>query len=844
MNDRSFPRDPCKEPCPRHCRTIAPVVAAAVVITSCVATGAGPAATTLVFEAETVTGPVSAWTTNQSLPNRWCLWSTDRDAARKWSGGVVLRSPPVKADRATPDEGAPPLHTRIEGIPPGHYDIVLGPTRPLAVSVNGQDWLRTTGGVVIERYPATNGVVQFWVDDRFADASNPGPAYYDTITLVRVPTPPPPVRVEGWAKERPREPFGRGFIAVRSASGIHVSWRLLPTDPADAAFEVDRADSAGEFRCVTPAPVRHTTDWMDVGAPDSGPVRYRLRLAGSDRVLDETQLAANAARNVALSIPLAASNTVFGRCAVADLDGDGRFDYVIKTPAASIDPAEAYWKPSPATYRLEAYLSSGQHLWSHDLGWSIEQGIWYSPFVAYDLDGDGRAEVALKAGEGDPRGPDGRVRTGPEWLVVLDGRTGRERARAPWPDRSGFGDDLRGYNHASRNQLAIAYLDGRTPCVIALRGTYTVMKAEAYDFDGHRLRRLWTYNSDQHGQRYRGQGAHSTRSFDVDGDGRDEVILGSVVLDDTGVPLWCTRLGHPDAFYLGDLWPARPGLEIFYVIETRQPRNGLCMVDAATGRILWGLDHPTRHVHSIGLGADVEARWPGAEGYGADSVDHKPTGDRWFFAADGTLLSTNLNLGFGKHPIWWDADLQRELIVRNRVEDHEGTAHTVRWAGSAVLVADVVGDWREEIIVSEPGWLRVYATDVPAFDRRPALMQNPLYRLDVAMASMGYTLAAGLPFDLESASPNLNLTIPPDGSAARIVVAAPTHSTLSGELRLELPSGLTASRTSWPVALPAGGRMTVSADLTGRAPERMIRAHVIGPARRLTTLAITPAAAR
>ena len=109
-----------------------------------------------------------------------------------------------------------------------------------------------------------------------------------------------------------------------------------------------------------------------------------------------------------LSIPLRGDHT-FQKCGIADLDGDGAYDFVIKQPNANIDPYEKYWKPSPETYKIEAYRLDGTFLWSYDLGWAIERGIWYSPLVVYDLDGDGRAEVCLKAGEQDPRDSDGRV---------------------------------------------------------------------------------------------------------------------------------------------------------------------------------------------------------------------------------------------------------------------------------------------------------------------------------------------------------------------------------------------------------------------------------------------------
>jgi hypothetical protein len=537
------------------------------------------------------------------------------------------------------------------------------------------------------------------------------------------------------------------------------------------------------------APVSHTTDFLDTTAPTSSRLVYELYRAGSSTLLDRVAVPAwttNSRPGLVLEFPLRNPSQGFHKCGVGDLDGDGRYDFVLKLPDSSIDPYEAYWKRSPGTYRLEAYRSDGTFLWSYDMGWAIEQGIWYSPYLVYDLDGDGRAEVVVKAGEGDPRDADGRVRSGPEWLWVLDGTTGRERARAPWPNRDGFGEDLRGYNYASRNQLAVAYLDGRTPCILALRGTYTVMKAEAWDFDGRALRKLWSFDSRQHGRRYFGQGAHFTRVYDLDQDGRDEILLGSLALDDTGVPLWCTGLGHPDHMFLGDLWPSHPGMEIYYGIETRQPSNGLCMVDARTGQILWGLRSPTRHIHSLGLCADIDPRFPGAESYGADSVDHKPTGDRWLHAADGRLLDRSLDLGWGRMVVWWDADLQRELIMNRTIEDFRGRRHETVIEGSAVLVCDLVGDWREEIVVSAPGRFRLYSTTFPAFDRRVTLMQDALYRLDIAMSAMGYLSSPNVTYDLESSAPNLNVTwLTEDPSVLEVVVSAPNDRPVRGRVTWE-----------------------------------------------------------
>ncbi|MCC6356618.1 MAG: silent information regulator protein Sir2 [Verrucomicrobiae bacterium] len=710
-----------------------------------------PAQTQFVFEAEHVAEPTTAWKKDAEGPGHWNLWSTDRDAARKWSGGTVLKSPVAKADRPSPEDGAPPLHIRIPDIRPGRYAVELKTARTLAISRDGKAWEPFAGGLWL-RSEIIRGPFEFWVDDRFADAGGPGPAYIDTITLTPWPEPKPKPRVEGHAKARVAEKLDRGLVALPCAGGVHLSWRLLRDDPPAVAFQAYRADGDGEPRRLTEKPISQTTDFTHKGATLEPGARYFVRaIAGGDEGEPSPDaIRGDSAKGSAfVRIRLDGTNT-FQKAGVADLDGDGRYDFVLKTPNTNIDPYIKYWKPSPGTYKIEARRSDGALLWRNDMGWGIEQGIWYSPYIAGDLDGDGKAEVAAKIGEGDPRDPDGRVTKGPEWLVVWDGLTGRERARTPWPDRSGFGEADSGYNYASRNQLAIAYLDGRTPCLIALRGTYTTMKAEAYDFDGKELRRLWQYSDAEGGPAYRGQGAHFTHAADVDGDGREEVILGSAVIDDNGTPLWSTALGHPDHCYVGDLDPTRPGMEIYYGIETRQRKSGMCMADAATGSILWAWDKPTKHIHGFGICSDIDPAHPGSECYGADSADHKPTGDRWLWSAQGKILSREIDLSFGVRTAYWDADPQRELLRGNRIVDHGGDAHPGEGEGSWVLTADVIGDWREEIIVTLPGEMRIYSTTIPARDRRVALMQDPIYRADITMCTMGYTQVPTTSYDLAS----------------------------------------------------------------------------------------------
>jgi rhamnogalacturonan endolyase len=343
--------------------------------------------------------------------------------------------------------------------------------------------------------------------------------------------------------------------------------------------------------------------------------------------------------------------------------------------------------------------------------------------------------VCVKAGEDDPRDEDGHVTLGPEWLLILDGLTGKEKARLAWPDR----DDFPSYNYASRNQMCVAYLDGKTPSLIVVRGTYNVIQVLAYEYHDGQMRELWRWNDAEEGPHYRGQGAHSMHAVDVDDDGRDEIFLGSAVLDDNGTGLWSTRMGHPDHHYVGDIDPSRPGLEVYYGIESRRKNNGCCVVDARTGEILWGWDAPTRHVHSTGMCSDIDGDVPGIECYASDTDSAKKSNTRWLFDCKGNVLRDDLDWSFGLRSAYWNADRQRELIRGSQVFEYKGDEYDIRLSGSVVGIADVLGDWREELIVSSDGELRIYTTTIPATDRRVCLMQDPLYRLDVCIQAMGYT---------------------------------------------------------------------------------------------------------
>ena len=557
----------------------------------------------------------------------------------------------------------------------------------------------------------------------------------------------PRPKIKGYAKTRVAERLDRGLTVLPAgANKVYLSWRLLADDPKDIAFNVYRRTGSTKTVPLSSAPVGKTTDFLDSSAPAGKVSEYFVRpvVAGKEGASGRSAQASPGEATGYRSVKLKGDYT-FQKAGIADLDGDGRFDFVIKQPRDNIDPWYKYWKRSPDTCKLEAYRANGDFLWRYDMGWAIERGIWYSPYVVWDFDGDGKAEISVKTGAGDPRDAEGKVRGGAEYLTILDGLTGKARARVDWPARKLF-TGSRGYNYASRNQLGVAYLDGKTPSLIVERGTYNLIIVTAYEFHAGKLRELWTWSNRKEPRKYWGQGAHWMHAADVDGDGRDEVVIGSAVIDDNGMSLWSTGLGHPDHCYVGDLDPNRRGLEIYYGMETRQARNGMCMVDAATGRLLWGHDKPTIHIHSSGLVSDIDPDQPGAECY---SGERDLKDKRWLRNSRGKVLGTKDIGGLAPRAAYWDADPQRELIRGGRIEKYNGS-RLGKLPGRLVAIADVLGDWREELIVSVAGEMRIYSTTIPASDRRVCLMQDPIYRIDVAHAAMGYMQVPMLSYDMAS----------------------------------------------------------------------------------------------
>lgn len=557
------------------------------------------------------------------------------------------------------------------------------------------------------------------------------------------------------------ENLDRGVVAVKVNNGVFVSWRALGTESLSVGYNLYRGTTK-----LNATPITTKTNFVDTSGTTSSTYSVAAVVNGVEQSKSTAvSVWGSNYLQIPLSIP-AGGTTPDGvsytysanDCSVGDLDGDGDYEIIVKwDPSNAKDNSQSGYT---GNVYIDAYSLGGTRLWRIDLGKNIRAGAHYTQMIVYDLDGDGKSEIALKTADGtidgtgkvigsssaDYRNSSGYVLSGPEFLTIFNGQTGGAMVTTAFEPARGnvtdWGDNYG--NRVDRFLACIAYLDGQRPSLVMCRGYYAKTMLVAYDYRNGSLTKRWTFDSTKGNSSYQGQGNHNLSVADVDSDGKDEIIYGACAINDDGTGLWNSGLGHGDALHVSDFNPDRAGLEVWGIHEGAS-NPGSALLDARTGAILW--QTPNADV-GRGVAADISSSNRGAEMWGGTSNLRTSTNQ----SAGSTPASSNF-------VIWWDGDLQRELLNDISITKYgggtlltaSGCASNNGTKATPNLSADILGDWREEVIfrTTDSKYLRIYTTTAESDYRFYTFMQDPVYRLGIVWQNVAYNQPPHTSFYLE-----------------------------------------------------------------------------------------------
>lgn len=580
--------------------------------------------------------------------------------------------------------------------------------------------------------------------------------------------------------QRPTDKLDRGLLAVPSGSGYLVSWRLMGEEYYGTEFNLYRNGTK-----INTKPIA-TGNFLDTGGSATAQYQVAPVVNGTEQALSAavtpwTQKDGN--NNPYYEFPVAAVTDRNGQDATADyelndislgdVDGDGIVEFIVKR-----NSRVAYDRTTTArNHLLECYTLRGERLWWIDLGPNMLSGAdEQRDIVFYDWDGDGKAEGLMRGADNMIiHTADGRqitignmsldtryegieyTSTGNEYLLYLEGATGRPYQIGPaaHPDYmvyplprgldSDWGAGIVGHR-STKHYFGAPFLDGRKASIFLGRGAYTKHHFASFDVDPitHQITKRWEWKSDGLSGAWFGQGYHNYGIADVDMDGRDEIVFGSMVIDDNGKGLSTTGLGHGDAQHTRDFDPYRFGLEFFGCNETSPNMN---YRNATTSEFYY---------RSVGTNDDGRAlmgnfsdKYPGCLGKSVNTGMISSVADREIPDAPGIAFS---DLNFR---IFWDGDLRDEVLnspgsnARDAKIEKPGVGRIFTSWGCSTnnssknnpgASADILGDWREEIVLrtSDNRALRIYATPHPTTFRLPTLWHDHQYRQAMVWQSIGY----------------------------------------------------------------------------------------------------------
>lgn len=580
---------------------------------------------------------------------------------------------------------------------------------------------------------------------------------------------------------RQAEYLDRGLVAVKTENGVFLSWRYLGTDDEKTGFRVYR-----DNECITELPITDSSNYTDTAYTEGSTYYVEAVLTdGAGNIVTEGLYKSDSVKpldNNYFDIPLSKPETLVmpdgigctytpNDASVGDVDGDGQYEIILKW-----DPSNAQDNSKPGytgNVYIDAYEMDGTLLWRIDLGKNIRAGAHYTQFMVYDFDGDGYAEMVVKTADGsmdyagnvigdkdkDWRNEDGFIIEGPEYLSLIDGRTGTFLDTVEYDPPRGnvaeWGDSWG--NRVDRFLACVAYLDGVHPSVVMCRGYYDHGRPThlaAYDVVDKKLVKRWKFKADStQNIDYTNQGFHNLAVADVDGDGCDEIIYGACVIDHDGTGLYTTGLEHGDAMHVGRFTKDSKGYDFFGIHEHAEVPYGFESRNAGTGEILFGKF--TGRDTGRGLCAKIDPRYPGnqvwiQEGDGLYTFNGEKISD---------VAPESINFA-----IWWDGDLVRELFDHDwyGYETNVGIPKVYKWnweneeldvvlstdsvlsnngtKGNPCVQASIFGDWREELVLrgKDSRFLRVYTTTDITEHRFYTFMHDPVYRLGIAWQNTAY----------------------------------------------------------------------------------------------------------